>query len=335
MELYETAPELALSISRDLAQALLTSGTEGAPAATGEVAGASGSSFERSATVERSSHPISAAPSEAPAAPALDPFRLAPSLESGPSPAAEDEAGRRLEVDPVEATEEAKIGPFYQEQVACPICAEKIDAVRVRSRALRPVRRESDLRTIYKGVNPLHYAVSVCPTCWYAAYNDDWEALDDTEQATLSADTDNRRQAALGLTLGGERDLSMVAASYLLALRCYDFREADPRRRAGLLHRLAWTAREAGEPERERQYLEIAQQDYARAFESDDGLTDSGAVMLAYLWGDLALRLGDPKEAIRWFERTRRMEAAKARPEIVRLTRDRWADARALMQESA
>lgn len=46
-------------------------------------------------------------------------------------------------------------------------------------------------------------------------------------------------------------------------------------------------------------------------------------------------RLGDPKAAIRWFERTRRMEAAKARPEIVRLTRDRWADARALMQESA
>ena len=70
-----------------------------------------------------------------------------------------------------------------------------------------------------------------------------------------------------------------------------------------------------------------------RAFEEDTDLSESNALVLAYLVGELALRLDDPASALTWFDRAQRMEGFKAHPQIGRLTRDRWSDARAQTQQ--
>ena len=118
----------------------------------------------------------------------------------------------------------------------------------------------------------------------------------------------------------------MVAG--LLALRCYDMRGVAPRRRAEILHRLAWLAREQGEEALERRYLARAREAYEAMYEEDTTLSDAAAIRVSYLLGELAYRLGQREEAIRWFERTSRMEGIDSHREMQRLLHDRWIDAR-------
>ena len=217
----------------------------------------------------------------------------------------------------------------------CPICATRFAATRVRSSALTTVRRESDMHTVYDGVNPLHYTVFVCPNCIYAAYDDDWDAVTDEERQRLVHDTEERRGVAAPYVFTGERDVPAATVSYLLALRCYDLRAPDPRRRANVQHRLAWAARETEDSALERQYIQHARREYETAFRQDDRLTDVGTLTISYLLGELALRLDNTHEALQGFERTRRMDQDRKHPEIARLIRDRWADARSMRDQQS
>lgn len=253
---------------------------------------------------------------------------VAPSLESGPPKEEEEKPAADAAAGDSEDVAKNEIGAFYSERVECPVCAHKFEATRVRSSALSALRRESDLRTVYDGVNPVDYAAYVCPNCRYASYHDDWDTPNEEELERLKADREERRRATGDYTFEEERDVNAVTVSYLLALRSYDLREPDSRRRAGILHRLAWSARETGDEAAERQLLEIARKDYARAFEEDEDLSEGGALTLSHMLGDLALRLSDTEEAVRWFERSMRMGNIKQHPEIARLVRDRWGDAR-------
>jgi uncharacterized protein (DUF2225 family) len=130
--------------------------------------------------------------------------------------------------------------------------------------------------------------------------------------------------------LRAERDHEAALASFRLALQCYEQRKADGRRQAGLLHRMAWIERERADAEREREYLARALEVYQRTFETDSTLSEDATVTLCYLMGDLSLRLGHFDDAVRWFSHVSRMPQAKRHPEILRLTRDRWAEVRDL-----
>ncbi len=325
LDLFRVSPRLALNITLGLAEQIMAAMPVEAM-------------LEDEALLEAPvsialADPEPAAPVQRPerAARPLDPFAIAPSLRTGPPP--DPEAERPAAAAPT--PEPTRLSAYYTQEAPCPICATTFGAMHVRTSALKIRRRDSDLRVEYEGANPVHYAAYVCPNCQYAAFEDDWSTLTPEEHQRLQADMDARRVAALDVDFSGERSLDAVMIGYLLALRCYDLRAPEPRRRAAVLHRLAWTARETGNASLEREYLELARVDYLKAFQKDDRLTEGGAVTLSYLLGDLALRVGRVHEALRWFENTLRMEQAKRHPEIQRLTRDRWADARQAQRASA
>lgn len=254
--------------------------------------------------------------------------RLRDAARSQPGPAPVEASAPVLATDqgPVQYNQEW----FYTEQVRCPVCETGFEALRVRSRAINSVKRESDFHYIYRSVNPLHYSVTVCPACCYAAYPDDFSTLTKAEAAALRAETDARRLEAVHVDLRAERDHEAALASFRLALQCYEQRKADGRRQAGLLHRMAWIERERADAEREREYLARALEVYQRTFETDSTLSEDATVTLCYLMGDLSLRLGHFDDAVRWFSHVSRMPQAKRHPEILRLTRDRWAEVRDL-----
>ena len=224
--------------------------------------------------------------------------------------------------------------PLYREAVVCPICEAEFQATRVRTRALSAIRRDSDLHTVYEGLSPLHYAVDVCPTCAYASYPNDWAEPDEARRGALESDRTERVQAAGSFRFSGERTPQAGMMATLLALRCYDLRAIEGRRRAGILHRLAWIARELGDEEQELRYLAAAREGYERAYREDTSLSESAALRVSYLLGELAFRLGDPAKAIRWFERTLRSEGIEGHAELQRLAHDRWIDARESLRRS-
>ncbi|PZC41744.1 MAG: protein kinase [Chloroflexi bacterium] len=308
-ELAAAAPALFVRLAATLAQEL-TGRAPGGPGSSGTGPGdeeaQAGAAKPRAAV-----HPSSLAPS------------LAAELEGEGAEAGSD------------APLENAIRPLYTESVHCPVCETDFEATRIRIRALNAIRRESDLHTVYDGFNPLHYAMDVCPECLYAATPDAWSDCDAELIGKLDADRKDRLQAAGAMRFLGERDVETGIAATLLALRCGEIRHIRRRARASILHKLAWMSREMEDDAQERQYLSLAREEYDRVYREDAELSEAAALRVSYLLGELAFRLGEPKEAIRWFERTVRSEGIDKHGDLDRLAHDRWIDARETMRKSA
>ncbi|MBT3271641.1 MAG: DUF2225 domain-containing protein, partial [Spirochaetales bacterium] len=104
----------------------------------------------------------------------------------------------------------------------------------------------NELRRLYEPsvkyglVNPLIYPVTVCPGCYFAAYNNDFLSVPKSALQELENGTDDRItsiQKIFGeLDFHETRDTPEGAVSYFLALMCYDAfpREFSPVIKQGL-----------------------------------------------------------------------------------------------------
>jgi uncharacterized protein len=91
-----------------------------------------------------------------------------------------------------------------------------------------------DLRRLYEKnkkfgrVGPNDYVLLVCPKCLYTSFNKDWDNLAPAEAEELRMSSDQRRQfleKVLGpLDFNEDRNIVLGAASYLLAIECYQKR---------------------------------------------------------------------------------------------------------------
>ncbi|MEX1023036.1 MAG: DUF2225 domain-containing protein [Dehalococcoidia bacterium] len=215
---------------------------------------------------------------------------------------------------------------FFTDTALCPVSGTQFQFLRVRTRAVRPAERESDFHVKYHSINPTHYGVVVCPGCAYAAYFDDFATLDDISRAKLWEDRDARIALATGLT-NGMRSAEDAVTVLDLALRCYTLRGANDSRRAVLQHRRAWLERDAGNQSAERSWLIRSRESYQRAYEHDNRISEEAAARIAYLVGDLSLRLGELHEAAQWLETAVRV-APKTSSGIARTARERLQDVR-------
>ena len=221
---------------------------------------------------------------------------------------------------------------FFVDEVECPISGTPFQYLRTRAGAMRPTGRDSDFMIAYRGVDPTHYSVVVCPGCSYAAYGDDFAELEpDDREALLAAQA--QRDVFGRPNLCGERSSEAAVLSLTLARHCYEARTSGPRRRAGLLHRQAWLERERGQHEAEHRLLRDAREAYIEAFERDGSLGEGAVVRAAYLIGDLALRLDDLLEAGRWLETCLRMPELSKQKGLERMARERLSKARQLLEE--
>ena len=214
---------------------------------------------------------------------------------------------------------------FFIDDADCPVCDAAFEYLRIRARGIRPSHQDSDLHVTYTTVNPTWYAVIACPTCSYASYRDDFDDLDDGERARLAAATADRRALA-SKPLTGRRSVEDAEVVLELAMQSYALRRQNDRRHAVLLHRRAWLARAKGDTEVEIEWLTQARDAYQHAYERDPDVSDDGALRVAYLIGDLTLRLGDPRAASRWLEVC--LKSGVGDVGLVRTARDRLHDAR-------
>lgn len=310
----------------------------------GHVAAFTGRPTSASARVERESVVLSV-----PIARLTDAIREAPEMgvqliyafAGGPVPAALAEGGDDEEeprasppapvdedVVPVEGEVDSRL--FFVDTATCPVSGTKFQFVRVRTRAVRPKERESDFHVRYEEVNPTWYGIVICPGCAYAAYQDDFAALEDGARARLW-DGREERLAMLPRPLTGSRTLADAVTALDVAMRCYEDRGATDSRRAVLQHRRAWLERESGDAAAERMWLTRSRDSYIRAFEGDKRLSEEAAARIAYLVGDLSERLGDLRVAAQWLETATRV-APKSAAGIARTARDRLQDVREVIK---
>ena len=221
---------------------------------------------------------------------------------------------------------------FFKDGTDCPACDSRFEYLRVRTAGVRPQQRDSDYHVSYQSEDPTRYGVVVCPTCSYAATHDDFATLTEDERAAIV----NARQARGRYdypNLCGPRSLEESLIAIDLAQSCYALRASNERRDAALLHRRAWIERERGDEAAEVEWLTKARDAYRRSFELDSGVSEESAMRVAYLIGDLSLRLDDPILGAQWLETAVRFPQAKQQSGLERQARDRLSDARKLLAE--
>lgn len=274
------------------------------------------------AVVERPLEAPVEAPPEAPPAAPPPPLPAAPAAP--PSTAVEHA------LLCIEQTFDAEL--FFLDFATCPVCDSRFEYLRIRTRSVRPLSRDSDFYVRYHSLDPTHYSIVVCPACGYAAYSDDFDDLSADERSALL----NARPARLAMmehSLAGLRSTEDGVAVTELALSSYALRHANERRHAVLLHRRAWIERERGDAEAERTYLAAARDAYRAAYERDSAISEESAMRAAYLIGDLTLRLGDARQAARWLETATRSPEAKSQTGLTRMARERLYDAHTMLND--
>jgi uncharacterized protein (DUF2225 family) len=143
---------------------------------------------------------------------------------------------------------EAKVSFLSKEEYKCPACetAFRREELLSGSGRLNAGALTDELHRLYTpsarygDVYPLIYLATVCPKCWFAASDKDFEALPPSSCQTIRADREKRMAEVKKILPDADfyeqRNLISGAASLYLAVRCYDFfpKEFSPTIKQGL-----------------------------------------------------------------------------------------------------
>ena len=127
---------------------------------------------------------------------------------------------------------ERKITFFTKEAIRCPICDASFRREELFSGRVNADDLTDELHRTYKPthafgeVYPLAYEVDVCPSCFYAAFRPDFQAMaqktGDFQRERIPYRVEEVQRIFPGLDYQDPRRLLEGAASYYLALLCYD-----------------------------------------------------------------------------------------------------------------
>jgi uncharacterized protein (DUF2225 family)/CRP-like cAMP-binding protein len=223
----------------------------------------------------------------------------------------------------------------YLKSVRCPACGATFSAPVFRSHKERRGERDTDFYQRYRTRStPYDYEIWVCPNDLYAAFPTDFAGLRPGELEGVAEVVQRlvaEQWAGERPDFAVDRNLDLRERSLQLALVIYQLRGASQLRLAGVLHRLAWCAREQGEDQAERRWLQAALEAYQTGYATVDSAEPKDHLRVQYLCGELARRLGDPATALEWFGQVLGHPAITLYPMWGRIARQQWA----LVRETA
>ena len=133
---------------------------------------------------------------------------------------------------PEKEEKERKVTFQAKEELQCPVCESKFHREELFSGRVNAGNLTDELHRTYipmaqwGEIQPLVYELSVCPSCWYAAYKPDFGAIN-TKQAKALSETiaeriESVQRLVQPLDFASPRGLAEGAASYWLAMLCYE-----------------------------------------------------------------------------------------------------------------
>lgn len=137
------------------------------------------------------------------------------------------------------AEEKKKISYRQKNTTVCPVCSFEFNREELFSGGGRLIagkltdelRRNYEKNKKFGKIYPLAYLLTVCPSCFYAAYPKDFNNLKPEEVEKLSELTTARKNSIKKffgqIDFNKDRNLPLGAASYMLAVDCYGFRNKN------------------------------------------------------------------------------------------------------------
>ncbi len=211
---------------------------------------------------------------------------------------------------------------LYNKEVVCPVCSEKFLVTKVKSRACKVLKRDSDFCVHYEGINPIFYDAWVCENCGYASQADKFLEISPKEADILKSRLMPRWKKR---SLSGERDIDTALEAFKLVLISHQLRNARSSELAKICMRIAWLYRYKGDEEEESKFMGFALKHYTDAFEKEKFPVDKlDECTCMYIIGELCFRLGRYDEAVKWFSRIIGSEEARHKPALIEAARDQY-----------
>lgn len=186
----------------------------------------------------------------------------------------------------------------------CPICGGLFDTMAVRPSKLILASTDSDMRSRYKGIEPLYYEVLTCPYCLYSALPDVFEIPERSKAEVRRALEAFKKQ--IGFSFGPERDTASVFAGYYLALISASYCFIKYQLVLGkLYYKLSRVYQDAGDEDMALQAAKKALDNYLYAYENI-GIPPTQDQQICIIIGELYLKQNDLKNAISFFSKAKR-----------------------------
>jgi len=208
---------------------------------------------------------------------------------------------------------------LFTKKMHCSVCDKNFESSKLRRSKYSVKSIDTDFNTMYKGENPQYYNVYICPYCGYGFTDNFKKPTEEAREEILHT------VSPLSGDYSGQRTLDMAIKAFERALQCARIIKEKNQVLAGLTLHLAWFNREAGNAEKEQEYLQKALEYFILAYERE---VEAGSLAKTlYLMGEISRRLGDQREAVRWFGRVINDKSIKDAG-IIRMARERWQEMR-------
>ena len=143
---------------------------------------------------------------------------------------------------------DVKISFISKKEYECPVCDEVFRKEELLSGGGRLIagalteelHRLFEPSAKYGSIFPLAYSLAVCPRCWFASFDADYPLFPAAKKGEAFAARGRRKKETLlafpSADFSGPRGLMEGAASYYLAMRCYDYygKDVSPTIKRGL-----------------------------------------------------------------------------------------------------
>ena len=185
---------------------------------------------------------------------------------------------------------------LFSIELTCPVCATQFTTSSVV--ATNQTGQDTDFRPHSLGADPLPHHVHVCPHCYFAAFEGDFDTAQESVGEYVLSGALRQHPVCVDET----PEALSGSGKYLLAVECYEHDERATQLRLGDLYlRASWCARQEGNARREQECQVAAALRFEQGLANGEVEQHQELTML-YLIGELYRRLGRYELAVSMFE---------------------------------
>lgn len=208
---------------------------------------------------------------------------------------------QKREIKTVSKEGESGRTPYaYSVDVQCPVCGNHFQANKLFESKLKQLNHNTELRTSFEDVEPIHYKAWVCPGCLYSNFNNCFSGLNVSQRSSLKGTIEKRKAILAGFPEPGG-DAEKAINDYRLVIECLTHVKAAANITASAWLNLAWLYDDVGDVDLATDARKNSLAAYEQFYFQERSLTPSIEFQALYIIGELNKRLGNIRKAHEYF----------------------------------